>query len=49
MYHHTVHNNVVLPLRGNEFITVTFGMLVVVLMKVKFHNSKLDHLHVLTT
>jgi len=49
MYHHIVYNNVVLPVRDNEFIIVTFEMLVVVLMKVKFHNSKLDHLHVLTT
>ena len=49
MYHHIVCNNVVLPLRGNEFITVTFEMLMAVLMKVKFHNSKLDHLHVITT
>jgi len=49
MYCHIVHNNVVLPLRGNEFLTVRFEMLTAVLMKVKFHNSKLDHLHVITT
>jgi len=49
MYDHIVRNNGVLRLRGNEFIAVTFEMLTAVLMKVKFHNSKLDHLHVITT
>ena len=45
MYHHIVHNNVVLPVRGNEFVIVTFEMLTAVLMKVKFHKSKLDHIY----